>query len=174
MRSPSQQHAATLTARARAVAAAQAVLAAAEAEAAEAAARDESTAADEAEGGADEEEGGLEEEEEEEEGEASGEEGSGEAEEGNSHCWPSEAHPGLGSASPSRSRRARQGLAQRAPLRRTGPTVRESSLESASNVAMLSKELALRSLKGRLGAAQRVQQRAGANTRSREGWAAPF
>jgi hypothetical protein len=175
LRSPSQQHAASLTARARAVAAAKAALAAAEAEEAEAAALYESTAAEEEQGGADEEEGGLEEEEE----EAAGEEGSGETDEGDSHGWPSEAHPGHGSASPSRSRRARQGLAQLAPLRRTGPTVHESSLESASNVAKLSKELALRALKGRLGAAQRVQQRGGAatssaHTRSQEGWAAPY
>ena len=107
-----------------------------------------------------EEDSGLEEGEE----EAAVEEGSGETDEGDSHGLLSEAYPGHASAFPSRSQRARLGLAQLAPLRRTGPTVKESSLESASNVARLSKDLALRALKGRLGAAQRVQQRAGAAT----------
>ncbi len=180
VRSPSQQNAAVLAARARAAAAmAAAALAAAEAEEAEAAALGESADEVGALGGAEggEEESGLGEEGEEDEG--GGGDESGEADEDDSRGWASEAHPGHASASRSRARRARRsrlGLEQIAPLRKAGPTAHESSLESASNVAKMSKELAQRAKMGRLGAAQRVQQRAGGAatsttaTRTQEGF----
>ncbi len=184
VRSPLQQQAAVLAARARAAAAmAAAALAAAEAEEVEAAALGESAEEAGSVGVVEEEE---EEEDEVEKGvlnedeEEGGDDESGETDEDDSQGWASEAPPGHASASRARrrARRARLGLAQIAPLRKAAPPMHESSLESASNVAKLSKELALRALKGRLGAAQRAQQRADgaatstSNTRTQEGFAA--